>query len=64
MFRGVCPGSFCPVTTELNVTNSSCDISFQSQEFDQDGRFHFVGFKAWRNWPTLLAKHYCLFLCH
>ena len=20
--------------------------------------------KAWRNWPTLLAKHYCLFLCH
>ena len=20
--------------------------------------------KAWRNQPTLLAKHYCLFLCH
>ena len=20
--------------------------------------------KAWRSWPTLLAKHYCLFLCH
>ena len=20
--------------------------------------------KAWRNWPTLLAKHYCLFRCH
>ena len=23
-----------------------------------------LNIKAWRNWPTLLAKHYCLFLCH
>ena len=24
----------------------------------------FQNLKAWRNWPTLLTKHYCLFLCH
>ena len=30
--------------TDLNVPNGSQDIPFQSQEFGQDGRHHFVDF--------------------
>ena len=30
--------------TDLNAPNSSRDIPFQSQEFEQDGRRHFVDF--------------------
>ena len=30
--------------TDLNAPNDSRDISFQSQEFEQDGRRHSVGF--------------------
>ena len=30
--------------TELNAPNGSRDIPFQGQEFEQDGRRHFVGF--------------------
>ena len=30
--------------TDLNVPNGSQDISFQSQEFEQDGCHHFVDF--------------------
>ena len=30
--------------TNLNALNGSWDIPFQSQEFEQDGRRHFVGF--------------------
>ena len=29
--------------TDLNVPNGSRDIPFQSQQFGQDGRRHFVG---------------------
>ena len=31
--------------TDLNVPNGSGDIPFQSQEFEQDGCCHFVGFQ-------------------
>ena len=31
--------------TDLNAPNGSRDIPFQSQEFGQDGRRHFVGFQ-------------------
>ena len=31
--------------TDLNATNGSRDIPFQSQEFGQDGHLHFVGFQ-------------------
>ena len=31
--------------TDLNAPNGSRDISFQSQEFGQDGHRHFVGFQ-------------------
>ena len=31
--------------TDLNALNGSRDITFQSQEFGQDGHHHFVGFK-------------------
>ena len=31
--------------TDLNARNSSRDIPFQSQEFEQDGRRHLVGFQ-------------------
>ena len=31
--------------TDLNAPNGSQDIRFQSQEFGQDGHFHFVGFQ-------------------
>ena len=31
---------------DLNVPNDSQDISFQSQEFEKDGRHHFVRFSA------------------
>ena len=31
--------------TDLNAPNGSRDISFQSQEFGQDGYRHFVGFQ-------------------
>ena len=31
--------------TDLNAPNGSRDISFQSQEFGQDGHHHFVGFQ-------------------
>ena len=31
--------------TDLNVPNGSGDNACQSQEFEQDGRRHFVGFK-------------------
>ena len=30
--------------TDLNAPNGSRDIPFQSQEFEQDGRQHFVDF--------------------
>ena len=30
---------------DLNAPNGSRDISFQSQEFEQDGHHHFVGFQ-------------------
>ena len=30
--------------TDLNVPNGSRDIPFQSQEFEQHGRHHFVDF--------------------
>ena len=30
--------------TDLNAPNGSRDIPFQSQEFEQDGRRHFVDF--------------------
>ena len=30
--------------TDLNVANGSPDIPFQSREFEQDGRRHFVDF--------------------
>ena len=30
--------------TDLNAPNGSRDIQFQSQEFEQDGRRHFVNF--------------------
>ena len=30
--------------TDLNAPNSSRDIPFQSQEFEQDGQRHFVDF--------------------
>ena len=30
---------------DFNVPNGSRDIPFQSQEFEQDGRRHFVGFQ-------------------
>ena len=29
--------------TDLNAPNDSRDIPFQSQEFEKDGRRHFVG---------------------
>ena len=32
--------------TDLNAPNCSRDISFQTQQFEQDGCRHFVGF-----WP-------------
>ena len=32
--------------TDLNAPNGSRDIPFQSQEFEQDGRRHFVGVSA------------------
>ena len=31
--------------TDQNAPNGSRDISFQSQEFGQDGHRHFVGFQ-------------------
>ena len=31
--------------TDLNAPNGSRDIPSQSQEFEQDGRRHFVGFQ-------------------
>ena len=31
--------------TDLNASNGSQDISFQSQEFGQDGYRHLVGFQ-------------------
>ena len=31
--------------TDLNVPNGSRDIAFYSQEFEQDGRRHFVVFE-------------------
>ena len=31
---------------DLNAPNGSRDISFQSQEFEQDGHRHFVGFQS------------------
>ena len=31
--------------TDLNASNGSQDIPFQIQEFEQDGRRHFVGFQ-------------------
>ena len=31
--------------TDLNAPNGSRDISFQSQEFEQDGSRHFEGFQ-------------------
>ena len=31
--------------TDLNASNGSRDIPFQSQEFGQDGHRHFVGFQ-------------------
>ena len=31
--------------TDLNAPNGSRHIPFQSQEFEQDGRRHFVGFQ-------------------
>ena len=31
--------------TDLNAPNGSRDISFQSQEFEQDGSCHFEGFQ-------------------
>ena len=31
--------------TDFNVPNGSRDIPFQSQELEQDGRRHFVGFQ-------------------
>ena len=31
--------------TDLNEQNGSRDIQFQSQEFEQDGRRHLVGFQ-------------------
>ena len=31
--------------THLNVPNGSQDIPFQSQEFEQDGCCHFIGFQ-------------------
>ena len=31
--------------TDFNAPNGSRDIPFQSQEFEQDGRCHFVGFQ-------------------
>ena len=30
---------------DVNAPNGSRDIPFQSQEFEQDGRHHFVGFQ-------------------
>ena len=30
--------------TDLNASNGSRDILFQSQDFEQDGRHHFVDF--------------------
>ena len=30
---------------DLNVPNGSRDIPFESQEFEQDGHHHFVGFQ-------------------
>ena len=33
--------------TDLNAPNSSRDIPFQSQEFEQDGRRHSVGFQPY-----------------
>ena len=30
--------------TDLNAPNGSRDIPFQIQEFEQDGRRHYVGF--------------------
>ena len=35
-----------PSITDLNAPNGSRDIPSQSQEFEQDGRRHFVGFEA------------------
>ena len=32
--------------TDLNAPNGSRDIPFQSQEFDEDGRRHFIGFQS------------------
>ena len=32
--------------TDVNAPNGSRDISFQSQEFGQDGHRHFVGFNS------------------
>ena len=31
--------------TELNAPNGSRDVLYQSQEFEQDGRRHYVGFQ-------------------
>ena len=31
--------------TDLNAPNGSRDIPFQNQQFEQDGRLHFVGFQ-------------------
>ena len=34
--------------TDINAPNSSRDIPFQSQEFEQDGRRHFVGYFSFK----------------
>ena len=42
--------------TDLNAPNGSRDISFQSQEFEQDGRLHFVGFQPHMTSQTQSCK--------
>ena len=47
------------VITDLNAPNGSRDIPFQSQEFEQDGHRHFVGFQPHFQLNMTSYTQYC-----
>ena len=47
------------VITDLNAPNGSRDIPFQSQEFEQDGHRHFVGFQPHFHLNMTSQTQYC-----
>ena len=50
---------------EKHLPSSECLAVSRTCNFcKKKGHYASMCFKAWRNWPTLLAKHYCSFLCH